>query len=108
MSIEPSRYLLHSGHPVASPFGTYVRATDYDELAAELVKERAKNASLPADIDAAIDKVVSAVWQPLNPGVKVPADAQMLDGQWCFPLWGCDAVDHLRDNGTNEPAGASA
>lgn len=37
-------------------------------------------------------------WQPVPAGCAIPPDAQMMNGQWLFPVFGCDSLDHTVDD----------
>lgn len=39
-----------------------------------------------------------AGWHPVDPDIAgTEASAQIVDGQWYLPVWGCDSLQHLLD-----------
>jgi len=39
----------------------------------------------------------AAYWEPVPAGMPIPADAQIVNGVWRFPVFGCDSLDHTVD-----------
>ena len=54
--------------------------------------------SVPAghgSLDSVVLQVVSAGWEKFGykPNTKLPDGAQMIDGEWYIPKWGCDSLE---------------
>jgi hypothetical protein len=52
-----------------------------------------------APLDSVVLQVVSAGWEKFGdePNTKLPDGAQMIDGEWYIPKWGCDSLEATLD-----------
>jgi hypothetical protein len=50
-------------------------------------------------LDSVVLQVVSAGWEKFGyePNTKLPDGAQMIDGEWYIPKWGCDSLEASLD-----------
>ena len=50
-------------------------------------------------LDSVVLQVVSAGWEKFGyePNTKLPDGAQMIDGEWYTPKWGCDSLEASLD-----------
>jgi hypothetical protein len=46
-------------------------------------------------LDFVVLQVVAAGWEKFGyePNTKLPDGAQMIDGEWYIPKWGCDSLE---------------
>ena len=57
-------------------------------------------------------RLLKSAWEPVDSEYAGKlADAQIVDGQWYAPKWGCDTLDHMLDElaartPTNQPTKA--
>ena len=50
-------------------------------------------------LDSVVLQVLSAGWEKFGdePNTKLPDGAQMIDGEWYIPKWGCDSLEASLD-----------
>jgi len=49
------------------------------------------------DISELVKKILDIGYEPIEPGNSIGDSAQLINGQWYAPKWGCETLQHVID-----------
>jgi len=47
------------------------------------------------EISELVKRILNAGYEPIEPGNSIGDSAQLINGQWYAPKWGCDTLQHV-------------
>jgi len=49
-----------------------------------------------------VKRILNVGYEPIEPGNSIGDSAQLINGQWYAPKWGCDTLQHVIDQLSGE------